>query len=68
MNAHDCIDVVERMIQDTVRVANEIHLIPGSEGMGGQLGVGTRIQILAQVKSELTKAAILELENKIVRR
>jgi hypothetical protein len=67
MDVHDCIAVIERMIDDTVEVAHQIHLIPGSERLNGQLGVGTRIAILADVKSELTKAAIAELENEAAR-
>lgn len=61
MNA---IDVVERMIGETARVAYKIAVEnPDSEGLNAQTGMGIRLQVLSDVKHRLVQARITELEN-----
>lgn len=60
----DAIAIVEGMIRHTVKTANAIATeFPHGEGLNAQTGMGIRIQVLSDVKSALTGAAIIELEN-----
>lgn len=63
MDVYAAIEIVNDMIATTGRVTNKIAEIPGSESLNGGTSIGIRLQVLSDVKRELTTAAIRELEN-----
>jgi hypothetical protein len=63
VDAHDCIAVIDRMIAETVSVANKIAVeFPEGERLNSLTSMGIRLQVLGDVKRHLTVAAIKELE------